>query len=345
VFGSSANNFGNDCADLDMCMSFPKGTPPPQNAGETIARLAERLEALGMTEVSPRPTARIPIVLFQDPETGLDCDISMENPLAIRNTQLLKVYSRVDPRVRALAYVVKHWARRRCINSPSEGTLSSYAYILMVLHFLQTRRPPIVPNLQVLPPDWAGQDLDFRQVSSLMPVMMVQHPIDRVEVNTYFYVPASGDYRLLQQYATRNKAPVGQLLADFFRYFAFELDPRESVVSVRTGGVLQKDEKGEVECWPCTSRLAIEDPFETWYNVTHFVRETRQHHVRMEFARAYSLICREGRRVATGGAPTGGLLAMICEEAPPPSFLQEKKDAGEEEEARPVEAEAGAGGV
>ena len=61
------------------------------------------------------------------------------------------MYSRVDPRVRALAYVVKHWVKARHINNASEGTLSSYAYILLVLHFLQTRKPAIVPNLQVCP--------------------------------------------------------------------------------------------------------------------------------------------------------------------------------------------------
>lgn len=52
----------------------------------------------------------------------------------------LQVYSRVDPRVRQLAFVVKYWARRRRINNASEGTLSSYAYILLILHFLQVGR-------------------------------------------------------------------------------------------------------------------------------------------------------------------------------------------------------------
>jgi hypothetical protein len=36
-----------------------------------------------------------------------------------------------------LAYVIKHWAKRRRINCPSEGTLSSYGYILCLIHFLQ----------------------------------------------------------------------------------------------------------------------------------------------------------------------------------------------------------------
>ena len=54
-----------------------------------------------------------------------------------------------DPRVKELAYVVKHWAKRRCVNNASEGTLSSYGYLLCLVHFLQTRNPPVVPNLQV----------------------------------------------------------------------------------------------------------------------------------------------------------------------------------------------------
>ena len=42
-------------------------------------------------QVDSRPTARIPIVIFKDSGSGLECDISVMNPLAVRNTRLLKV--------------------------------------------------------------------------------------------------------------------------------------------------------------------------------------------------------------------------------------------------------------
>lgn len=55
VFGSSANNFGNDEADLDMCLSFPKGSSAAllheHSPADIIALLAEKLTELGMTEV------------------------------------------------------------------------------------------------------------------------------------------------------------------------------------------------------------------------------------------------------------------------------------------------------
>ncbi|CAN0562850.1 unnamed protein product, partial [Laminaria digitata] len=45
----------------------------------------------GPLQVDSRATARIPIVIFKDSGSGLECDISVMNPLALRNTRLLKV--------------------------------------------------------------------------------------------------------------------------------------------------------------------------------------------------------------------------------------------------------------
>lgn len=360
VFGSSANNFGNDAADLDMCVTFPNVGEGGEGgaraggaagAGDMIEALAALLEEEGMEDVVPRPTARIPIVLFTDPKTGLDCDISVENPLALRNTQLLHQYSRIDPRVRALAYTVKHWARARKINNASGGTLSSYAYILMVLHFLQSAAAgvggggkggrdglepvPVVPNLQLLPPDWGGREVDRRELlrgRRHLPHVLVKHPLEGVEVDTYFYTEdrerEGGGAELLKQYAKRNEASVGALLVTFFQYYTWEFDYREHVLSVRMGGLLRKEEKAEEDGWAVNSRLAVEDPFETWYNVTHFLKEGKHRHIRQEFARAYALCVEEGSR-EHGGGKGGGLLARICEEAPDPPM---RKQTMEDEE-------------
>lgn len=39
------------------------------------------------------------------------------------------------------------------MNSAYDGTLSSYGYILLAIHFLQTRSPPILPCLQAVGAD------------------------------------------------------------------------------------------------------------------------------------------------------------------------------------------------
>lgn len=51
-----------------------------------------------------------------DPELGLACDMNVNNTLALENTRMIKTYVQVDPRVRPLAMIIKHWTKRRILN-------------------------------------------------------------------------------------------------------------------------------------------------------------------------------------------------------------------------------------
>ena len=100
--------------------------------------------------MNARTTSRIPICLFVDVASKLECDVSVENPLAARNTALLHTYAAYcDPRLRPLAYAIKRWARARRLNSPGDGTLSSYGYLLLLIHFLQVRARVSLPRRPV----------------------------------------------------------------------------------------------------------------------------------------------------------------------------------------------------
>jgi hypothetical protein len=150
VFGSSANGFGSSTSDLDMCLNFDKNTTV--NSGGTalepsalVLKIAEILEAGGMLSVdTSRVTARIPVIQFVDPVTQLDCDICVNNQLALRNTKLLRSYSLFDERVRLVAYIVKTWSKRRDLNSPERSTLSSYGFLITLFMHLQRRVPVLV---------------------------------------------------------------------------------------------------------------------------------------------------------------------------------------------------------
>jgi len=76
----------------------------------------------------------------------------VNNILAIVNTKLLKDYGAIDERLLQLVFVVKLWAKRRQVNDSYRGTLSSYCYVLMCIHLLQQRSPPILPCLQAMDP-------------------------------------------------------------------------------------------------------------------------------------------------------------------------------------------------
>ena len=63
------------------------------------------------------------------------------------NTILLKKYADYDARVRPLMFAIKSWCGRRGISDSTNGTLTSYGWNLLVIHFLQCCR--ILPYFKV----------------------------------------------------------------------------------------------------------------------------------------------------------------------------------------------------
>jgi DNA polymerase sigma len=51
-----------------------------------------------------------------DPELKLAADMNVNNILALENTRMIKTYVRIDPRVRPLAMIIKHWTKQRILN-------------------------------------------------------------------------------------------------------------------------------------------------------------------------------------------------------------------------------------
>ena len=99
--------------------------------------------------LQPITSAKVPIVKFYHSPTRVEADISLYNVLAQENTAMLRFYAAIDERVKVLGYLTKLFAKRCDIGDASRGSLSSYAYILMLIHFLQQCEPPVLPVLQV----------------------------------------------------------------------------------------------------------------------------------------------------------------------------------------------------
>ena len=132
---------------------------------------------------------------------------------------------------------------------------------------------------------------------------MLKHPTEAdFMVNGYFFKPKNDrDLKNLKSVCGRNKENTGSLLAGFFKYYGFDFDFRRHVVTL-SPNMVEKDLMGEVHCWPSMLGLAIQDPFEVFYNVGHVVKLQYFHVIRREFARAYTIITQ------------GGGLDVICEE-------------------------------
>ncbi|QSZ31264.1 hypothetical protein DSL72_000827 [Monilinia vaccinii-corymbosi] len=187
---------------------------------------------------------------FPKEKVGIQCDINFSNHLALHNTLLLRLYSVCDPRVKTVVLFVKHWAKVRGINTPYRGTLGSYGYVLMVLHYLMNIvQPPVLPNLQ---------RMNKEPPAHLSPAeKAAQTTCDGQDVRFWrneAEIRSLAERRML----THNHDSVGMLLRGFFEYFAqsaqmttvqgvrgFEWG--REVLSLRSDyGILSKQEKGWV---------------------------------------------------------------------------------------------------
>ncbi len=114
------------------------------------------------------------------------------------------------------------------------------------------------------------------------------HPYDKSNVNIYYFSPLVDKelFEILKQFPLRNTESVGTLLCEFFRYFA-TFDFENSVITINGSNVnsvcatIPKIDKAEHFTWPLNDNMSVEDPFETFYDVTHVIKGAQMAHIRL----------------------------------------------------------------
>ncbi|KAL1431563.1 hypothetical protein MTO96_014080 [Rhipicephalus appendiculatus] len=212
-------------------------------------------------------------------------DISFYNTLAQHNTRLLKVYSQIDERVRILGYTFKHFAKTCAIGDASRGSLSSYAYILLTLYYLQQCKPPVIPVLQELYPEGEQK-----------PEVMVEG------WNAWFYDDIDRLQSVWSEFG-RNNETVGELWLGLLRFYTEEFNFQEHVVSIRQKAPLTRLQK----MW--TSKfIAIEDPFDLDHNLGSGVTKSMSTYIMKTLIKGRSHF---GTPVRRPPAPYGTFLAYF----------------------------------
>ena len=244
------------------------------------------------------------------PRSGVGIQFTMcfSNELVRHSTELLRCYGRCDCRVQDVVIFIKTWAKRRDINDTERGTLSSYGYTIMVLHFLiNVVKPPVLPNLQ--------RQLSIRRGGS------PYTPGNCEGRNIRFWRDeAAIENAVLHGEWNFNTESIGSLLRGFFEYY---YNPKakfqkkrftwgREVISIRScGGIVSRQSKGWASAeitqtptffpWekPIEVRerylLCIEDPFETDRNIGRAISFPGLCKMKTEFKRAHRIIEHLGR--------------------------------------------------
>ncbi|XP_066573899.1 poly(A) RNA polymerase, mitochondrial isoform X2 [Amia ocellicauda] len=264
-FGSTVNGFGKLGCDLDMILDLDRirgrnlKAAGPFSLEYQMKRVSsersvtQRILSVmgecidefgpGCVGVQKILNARCPLLRFSHQPSGFQCDLTANNRVAVKSSELLFLYGSLDPRVRPLVFSVRCWARVHGITSSIPGAwLTNFSLTMMVMFFLQRRSPPIIPTLDQLK-NLAG-------------------PEDKsvIEGNDCTFVRDISKIK-----AQENTETLGHLLQEFFEFygnFAFS----KLSINIR---------KGKEQNKPETSPLHIQNPFEPSLNVSKNVNMTQ----------------------------------------------------------------------
>jgi hypothetical protein len=252
-FGSSANYLGMRGCDmdiyLDICLEEQSAELAP-----VIKKIARQLDSnrREYADVCPIRSARCPVVKFTHKPTGIHCDITVNNRLALRNTELIQFIVTFDKeRLHPLIFTIRYWAKLMQV-SGSGAKLTSYAVTLLVIFYLQNTQPAVLPSVEKLS----------------------QLAVDKRQVNGWDCSFTTNPSLLTRD----NSSSTVELLIGFFKFFA-SFNFQSKVVCPRTAQALDHSAflnclQSHQQCSTFTLKsLSVQDPFVLDHNTTSNVND------------------------------------------------------------------------
>uniref|UniRef100_A0A8C6B9R7 Mitochondrial poly(A) polymerase n=2 Tax=Monodon monoceros TaxID=40151 RepID=A0A8C6B9R7_MONMO len=316
-FGSSVNSFGKLGCDLDMFLDLDeiekfsthkasgnflmefqvKNVPSERIATQKILSVVgECLDHFGPGCVGVQKilNARCPLVRFSHQASGFQCDLTTNNRIALKSSELLYMYGALDSRVRALVFSIRCWARAHSLTSSIPGAwITNFSLTVMVIFFLQRRSPPILPTLDYLKTLADAEDKCIIEGHNC------------TFVRDFNRIKPSGNAETLEL-----------LLKEFFEYFGNFAFNKNSI-NIRQGREQNKPE---------SSPLHIQNPFETSLNISKNVSQSQlQKFVDLARESAWILHQEDKDRLSPSYNQPWGLAALLLPSVANSMSLAKKK--------------------
>ena len=245
AYGSTMNNFLIDEGDIDISI-VPKifSIEEFSNCLEEIKKEIN-LKKLGKCEnlqISPRYF----LLKVIDYQSGINIDITVHTMLPFYNTILIRTYSLIDQRFHIMGIYIKYWVKKNHINGALDKYLSSYAILILIIHFLQSEIDiKILPNLQ--------------KIENKINNYEYSHSGKELITNIYFEEDMDKINNNLKKINCdkENNDSIGELILKFFEFYSYKYE-HDYLISINNNE--KKICKGEHFAFP------MEDPFDIEHN-------------------------------------------------------------------------------
>ncbi|KAF9412477.1 hypothetical protein BGZ94_001030 [Podila epigama] len=228
--GSFASGLFTSQSDLDMTLGGNVRHITPSNLASALRHYNyENVSVVNNPfhqPLSSSPATHTSRISFVDSTTSLTCHLTLQDPLAIHRTKLIKTYNLIEARFAPVLLALKHLVIHRHLDSHHFAPFSTYALELMLITFLQTENPPILPKLQQpvsLPAkDGHGEEEEVTRLLKELNVHGIDCSFDR-------------DWAYYQGFGNKNTKTVAELVLDFCRFFGYVFDYESKEVNARMG--------------------------------------------------------------------------------------------------------------
>ena len=245
AYGSMMNNFLIDEGDIDISIVPEKVSIEEFSVNlEDIKNeiINKKLGNCENLQISPRYS----LLKVLDYQTLINIDITVHTMLPLYNTKLIRTYSLIDQRFHIMGIYIKYWVKKNHINGALDKYLSSYAILILIIHFLQSEIDiKILPNLQ--------------KIENKINNYEYSHSGKELITNIYFEEDMDKINNNLKKINCdkENNDSIGELILKFFEFYSYKYE-HDYYISINN--TEKKNCKGEHFAFP------MEDPFDIEHN-------------------------------------------------------------------------------
>jgi len=144
-----STSWGGDVpqSDLDLVLLTRSQRSEVSTAVELLTELHRCLDACfedrPFQKLELLDAPRVPVLRLHD-NAGLTCDVTVDQPHALRHRSMMRYTLQDRPNIRTLIRLVKFWMRRRGLPMAADGGISSLAWAITALRLAQDC-PPNTP--------------------------------------------------------------------------------------------------------------------------------------------------------------------------------------------------------
>ena len=259
-YGSFSNTFMVDIGDTDIDICIVPKCSLNFFQHNYLEKLKEGILKMNLGNIEDVITTTNYIllkILYTNQKGKFNVDITVHNMLPIYNTYLIRMYGLYDQRFHIMGIYLKYWAKTNNLHGAKDNYLSSYALLIMMIHFLQKIvEPKILPNLQKIPTNNDLNNPIYGEEKYEYYCGDKKH-----ETNCYY----EKDFQRIKEYMKKinngkvNDETVTNLLVKFFEYYAYFFDSKQKIS-------IHKDLEESIKEVDDNIPFSIDDPFEYTHN-------------------------------------------------------------------------------